>query len=245
MKGDHRSPLWIHPGAVEHYRDGSTYDARYEGRTEDIEFYRRITRQAQNILEYGAGTGRITLPLARAGARVCAVDLSASMLTVLERRLAEEAPEVRKRVSLLQADMRSYRSRRKFDAVLVGFHTFCHLYSRDDVKMFLAQARAHLNPGGTLAFDVPIPHIDARGYDALSQVCVAEMDGSEAPELLTQRWYQPEEVRMHLSYAGFSHVKFFGDFSKDPPTEDADFLAVTARRPLEEPKRASKTRSSS
>lgn len=225
------SPAFVHPGAAEHYRDGLAYEARYEGRTEDTEFYRRLIGAGGDVLEYGAGTGRLTLPLARGGARLLAVDLSESMLEVLRARLGAEPPEVVRRVEVARGDMRHFTTRRRFDWVVVGFHTFCHLYTLNDVVSFLERASRHLKPGGRLAFDVPIPRTDAIGYDPLSQVCVTEMDGPAGPELLTQRWYQPEELRMHLAYAGFERPRFYGDFSSAPPDEDTDFLAVTARKP--------------
>jgi len=226
---EHKAPLRLHPGAIEHYMDGDAYDRRYEGRSEDVAFYCRLGRGAETVLEYGAGTERLTLPLARAGCSVLAVDLSLSMLEGLGARLAREPSEVRRRVVVRQADMRSFRTRRRFDLVIVGFHTFCHLYSRADVAAFLTRVRAHLVPGGTLAFDVPVPRIDAAGYDALSQVCITEMDGPEGPELLTQRWYQPQEILMWLDYSGFEKARMYDDFTTRAPGEDTDFLAFSAR----------------
>lgn len=227
---------------MEHYVDGAAYDRRYEGRTEDIEFYGRVARDAETILEYGAGTGRLTLPLARSGKKVLAVDLSSAMLRVLDERLSLEDKSVRSRVVTQVGDMRTFSTQRKFDLVVVGFHTFCHLYSRADVVAFLARVREHLKPGGVLALDVPVPRIDSAGYESLAQVCITEMDGPRGPELLTQRWYQPEEVRMHLSYGGFERVRFFGDFSREAPSEDTDFLAVTAVRAASKVKTASSTK---
>ncbi|HSC87887.1 MAG TPA: hypothetical protein VLC09_11475, partial [Polyangiaceae bacterium] len=74
MSPTRSSSLRVHPGAVEHYRYGAAYDERYRGRSEDIDFYLRLARGVDRIVEYGAGTGRLTLPLARAGAQVLAVD---------------------------------------------------------------------------------------------------------------------------------------------------------------------------
>ena len=221
----------VHPGAAEHYRNHDAYDRRYEGRTEDIAFYARWAGQCGSVLEYGAGTGRLTLPLAERGCTVTAVDLSESMLSGLRARLSSAKPDVRKRVTTKLADMRTFRTACRYDGVIVGFHTFCHLYHRDDVLQFLERAFAHLIPGGRLAFDVPVPRVDAAGYDALSQVCVVEMDGAQGPELLTQRWYQPQELRMHLMFAGFEKVRFLADFTFNQPDEDTDFLVVEARRP--------------
>lgn len=192
------APL-IHSGAAEHYVNAEAYDVRYQGRSEDIGFYCDLVRAGTRVLEYGAGTGRLTLPMIAKGARVTAVDLSQSMLDVLRARASAEIKSGS--LDIHCADMRTLEPKGEFDLVVCGFHTFCHLYSQSDVRAFLGRVLTALRPGGTFAFDVPMPHVDAAGYDTMSQVCVTEMDGPHGPELLTQRWYQPEEIRMHLHYA--------------------------------------------
>jgi SAM-dependent methyltransferase len=47
----------------------------------DVPFWQRLALAAEGpVLELGCGTGRVTLPLARAGVKVVGVDLSAPML---------------------------------------------------------------------------------------------------------------------------------------------------------------------
>src|SRR4029079_12080508 len=47
----------------------------------DVPFWRQVTRKIHGrVLELGCGTGRVTLPLARAGVPIVGVDRSASML---------------------------------------------------------------------------------------------------------------------------------------------------------------------
>lgn len=217
-----------HPGATEHYQDGRAYHERYAGRSEDIAFYLRNVRAGMSVLEYGAGTGRLTFPMAQRGVEVTAVDLSAPMLKELKGRLSMQPDAARTRIRMVQGDMRTLSLKARYDRVVVGFHTFCHLYSHDDVVKFLARARAHLKPEGRLLLDVPMPHIDASGYDVISQVCVTTMEGPRGSELLTQRWYGPEELRMHLTFGGFHDVRMFGDFGRKKPDADTDFLAVSA-----------------
>ena len=48
----------------------------------------------KNILDIGAGTGRTSIPLAKAGAKVTAADASATMLAVAERNAAEAGVEL-------------------------------------------------------------------------------------------------------------------------------------------------------
>src|SRR5919201_1392064 len=55
-------------------------NARTVGRR-DVPFWRRLALAARGpVLELGCGTGRVTLPLARAGVRIVGIDRSAPML---------------------------------------------------------------------------------------------------------------------------------------------------------------------
>ena len=56
------------------------YDLLYEDVTEDIDMYIHLLKNSKNILEFGAGTGRVTIPLAKDGHYIDAVDISKSML---------------------------------------------------------------------------------------------------------------------------------------------------------------------
>ena len=145
-------------GALAHYADPAYYRKTYARREDDVAWYLKLgSRFGGSILEYGAGNGRISLQLARAGHEIVAVDLSRPMLSDFERALALELPAVRRRVKLQHGDMRKLSLRRRFGLVIAPFNVVLHLYEREDVEAFLARVRAHLGPGGVLAFDFSIP----------------------------------------------------------------------------------------
>jgi len=221
----------LNAGAVEHYQDPAHYDRLYEARTEDRDFYLGRARSVATILEYGAGTGRLTVPLLLAGKSVTAVDTSQPMLDALRRRVQATDPRAVARLSMRAADMRSFSTRRRFDQVIVGFHAFGHLYSHRDVASFLEHARRHLVPGGELLLDLPLPHLDMPGYDGAAQVMVAEMDGARGPELLTLRLFQPQELLMHVHYAGFAAAELWGDFQGSGLDGDSEVVVLSARKP--------------
>jgi len=53
----------------------------------DVPFWRRVATQADgDVLELGCGTGRVTLPLAKAGVRIVGIDRSEPMLARARRR---------------------------------------------------------------------------------------------------------------------------------------------------------------
>src|SRR3989442_4819672 len=69
-------------------------NARTLGRR-DVPFWRRIARGADGrVLELGCGTGRVSLPLAKAGVDLLGVDRSARMLDRAQRK-----PDVDRRSS--------------------------------------------------------------------------------------------------------------------------------------------------
>jgi SAM-dependent methyltransferase len=148
----------LEAGSVAHYEDPAYYTATYARRIDDVAYYVALARRARGpVLEYGIGNGRIALPLARHGVEVVGIDRSAPMLADLKRRLADEEPDVRSRVTAVRGDMRTTRLGRRFPLVLATFNTVLHLYTRQDVEKFLARVRSHLAPGGRLVVDLSMP----------------------------------------------------------------------------------------
>jgi SAM-dependent methyltransferase len=148
----------LEAGTLAHYEDPAYYAATYAQRLEDVVYYVELARGAGGpVLEYGAGNGRIAIPIARQGIDVVGVDHSTPMLADLRTRLAAEPADVRARVRVVRGDMRRVRLRRRFPLVLATFNTALHLYSRSDVERFLARVREHLTPRGRFVLDLSIP----------------------------------------------------------------------------------------
>lgn len=144
-------------GATAHFEDPAYYEATYASRTEDVAFYVRASRGHEAILEYGIGSGRIAIPIARSGVEVIGVDHSRPMVFELRRRLAREPADVARRVRARVGDMRSVRTGRRFSLVTCPFNAALHLYERRDVERWLARVKEHLTPRGELLFDVSTP----------------------------------------------------------------------------------------
>lgn len=175
-KGGRQRDLELEAGTSAHYEDPAYYEAAYRRRTEDVAFYvERARRCGGAVLEVGCGNGRITLPVARAGVPIVGVDVSAAMLSDLRVRLRAEPAEVRQRVALRRADMRTMRvpppggersaATGRFREVFCPFNTLLHLYQRVDVERFLARVKAHLAPRGRLVLDVSIPEPEELARD--------------------------------------------------------------------------------
>ena len=113
----------------------------------------RYRPEVKSILEMGCGTAAHGAHLAGAGFRVHGIDRSDSMLAGARRRLKGLPPETSERISLSRGDIRRYRSRRRFDAVIALFHVMSYQRSNDDLMGAFKTARHHLNPGGIFIFD--------------------------------------------------------------------------------------------
>jgi len=138
------------------------YDAHYLAYRDDVPFYTRLAADAGGpVLELGAGTGRVTEALARAGHHVVAVDASPAMLARAEERLA--AAGVKDDVRLLEADMRDLDLGERFPLVVAPFNVLMHAYTLDDQDSTLSSVVRHLADGGTFAFDLYAPRFGPRG----------------------------------------------------------------------------------
>ncbi|MET9801687.1 class I SAM-dependent methyltransferase [Streptomyces sp. NPDC006368] len=130
------------------------YDALSQEYVWDFPLVRELTSDGpKDILELGCGSGRIALPLARAGHRVVGVDRSTDMLTLFRRKLSAEDQRVADRVELLQQDMRAVTAGRTFDLVLLPANNVSLLASAADRLAVFTKAREHLAPHGRFVFD--------------------------------------------------------------------------------------------
>ncbi len=96
------------------------------------------------VLDVGAGTGRVALPLARAGHVVCALDRDQLLLDALDARARAGHLDV----ACVRADACAFALDMRFALALVPMQTI-HLLA--DRAAFLRCARAVLEPGGLLA----------------------------------------------------------------------------------------------
>jgi SAM-dependent methyltransferase len=136
------------------------YDHAFRAHRRDLDHYVQLAQAARGpVLELGAGTGRVTLALLRAGVDVTAVDRSASMLARARERADRLPRAAQARLQLVQADMRALRLRRRFGLILAPFNLLMHMYTRSDMERTLASIRTHLRPNGKLAFDVLKPDL--------------------------------------------------------------------------------------
>jgi SAM-dependent methyltransferase len=101
------------------------------------------------VLDVGAGSGRVTLQLARAGHAVTALDRSEVLLAALRERAAGLD------VAAVCADARSFAlQRRDFALCIVPMQTIQLLGGVEQRISFLRCAREHVRPGATIALAI-------------------------------------------------------------------------------------------
>jgi SAM-dependent methyltransferase len=154
----------IDSGSREHYADAALYDYEYRRRRADVTFYRELATKRLDgpgrILELGAGSGRVTIPLARDGHEVVALDQSKAMLGRLRSRTESLPSAVRARIRVVEGELCTFRvPGPKFPLVIAAFNVLEHLYTRGELAACLARVLAHLAPGGAFAFDVQMPDL--------------------------------------------------------------------------------------
>ena len=127
----------------------------------DVEWYRRKAQQYGGpVLELGAGTGRVSIAVARDGVQVYALDSHPGMLAVLRRKIEKEPAAIREHVVPIEADMRAFRLEERFALVIAPFRALLHNLTEADHLATFNRVRAHLRPGGRFAFNVFHPSLE-------------------------------------------------------------------------------------
>ena len=130
------------------------YDLMFEHFEFDLPFWTRVAHEAGGpILDLGCGTGRILLPLARAGADIDGIDASPAMIAQLQKKAVAHGLRVDTRV----ADMRGFTTSRRYARVICAFNSFAHAEDTEQQLATLRAVRAALAPGGALVLHLSYP----------------------------------------------------------------------------------------
>ncbi len=134
-------------------------NARTLGRR-DVPFWQSVALQSKGpVLELGCGTGRISLPLAKAGVKVVGIDRSAPMLERAAKRLAtmhkRQGGRGKKKLRLVRGDIRYLPfERASFRTVLAPYGILQSLVRDKDLNATLAAVAEVLEPGGLFGVDL-------------------------------------------------------------------------------------------
>lgn len=157
--------------AQPHSSWADVYDLAYERSFGD--FYRQLTdvtielisdvvRPPASIVDFGAGTGRLSIPLAQLGFSVTAVDPCLEMLRQLERRKGQV--ELR----TVQSTMEDFESDERFEVALCVFTVLLYLLDEAALTKAAQAANNSLKSGGILLIDIPTKAL-FQGYSRTDQ----------------------------------------------------------------------------
>lgn len=127
----------------------------------DVRFWQGMARRAKGpVLELGCGTGRIAIPVARAGVHVVGVDRSADMLAHARRR--SRRARLSGRISWVRADIRSlpFQEPAPFDLVMAPYGVLQSLVRESDLTATLGSVARVLASGGVFGVDL-VPDLPA------------------------------------------------------------------------------------
>ena len=225
------------------------YDANiYDGLNtflSDLQFYKKWLpkNKEAKILELCCGTGRLTVPIAKAGYNICGVDYTSSMLEQAKVKASEAGLEI----NFIEADIRSLNLQEKFDFIFIPFNSIHHLYKNEDLFKALNGVKNHLKEGGLFLLDCFNPNIqyivegekeqrkiaeytteDGRAvlikqtmrYESATQINRIEwhyfINGEfHSIQNLDMRLFFPQELDSYLEGAEFEIIHKFGSFEEE------------------------------
>jgi SAM-dependent methyltransferase len=141
------------------YDAGDWYDVDYAGYLGELRFYRQVCDAVVPrdgvIVELGAGTGRLTLPLAAGGRRLHAVEPAASMRARLLHKRSRQGPDG---IVVEDALGHTFVGPPSPALVIFPFNGILHVRGRAALDETLHHIRRRLVPGGRLAVDLTGPY---------------------------------------------------------------------------------------
>jgi SAM-dependent methyltransferase len=217
----------------------------------EIEGLRRLApiESGMRVLDLGCGYGRVSLPLARLGCDVTALDGSGTQLALA--RAAAEGEGLR--VSFVHADMREIDLADRFDAVLLLGTALGYVEDPGGDQVALRAAARALAPGGRLLVDTENrePKLRAapqvwfrmgesllwaeRRYDHLTGRWTERMEwesgGGERDVAEYGLWlYTAAELRRMLAAAGLTVDGLWGSLDGRPYDAESPRTVIRARK---------------
>jgi SAM-dependent methyltransferase len=119
---------------------------------ENIDFFLHYGLLAGEILDVGAGTGRIAIPMAERGVQVFCVEPAPAMRWEFLKNLKAQ-PELTERIRLIEGDAANFDFARTFRAAFLS-GCFAHILDDQESLLSLRNLARHLDIGGILVFDV-------------------------------------------------------------------------------------------
>jgi len=196
------------------YERPRDYDLEHEGDEEDVAFYLRLLDhwQPRHVMELAAGSGRVTIPLARAAAArgigIVGLEREGPMLEEATRKRGGLEEDVRRCLTFTAGDMRAWRAERPFDLIIAPCSSLSHLLTLEDQIAAWRCAWNNLADGGRFVVDLTMPNLAAYADSmqtpprTLVEVDIDARDPETGTRLLRYKTtrYLPDEQRAEIRF---------------------------------------------
>jgi O-acetyl-ADP-ribose deacetylase (regulator of RNase III)/ubiquinone/menaquinone biosynthesis C-methylase UbiE len=116
-----------------------------------IEVINRVLHDTnKTIIDFGAGTGRMSLPLAKQGYEIIAVEPSKNMLNSLKEKFQKEKLST----VTYQTTLQEYLPKKKADLGIVVFTVFSYLTTKEDLDAAIKVMAMSIKEGGYIFMDI-------------------------------------------------------------------------------------------
>jgi len=216
--------------------DGEEFDP--EGIDRAVDFLADLAGRGR-ALEFGIGTGRIAIPLARRGVDVHGIDVSRAMVARLRAKPGGDDIEV------TIGDFATTRVDGSFSLAYLVYNTIMNLTTQEAQVACFRNAAAHLAPGGCFVIEVMITELQRlppgeffrvfRGsetywgideYDVADQGLISHhieiVDGSVEIVSMPFRYAWPAEYDLMAQLAGMRLRERWGGWTREPFASESE-----------------------
>ncbi|QTQ13411.1 class I SAM-dependent methyltransferase [Treponema parvum] len=207
--------------------------------------------RGSSVLDAGCGPGRIAIELALKGISVTGVDLIQSELDAA----SETAEAENVNIELIKADLRTYKSEKKFDAAVSLYTSFGYCESIEDDMKILKHICDAVKDDGWFILECTsretaiLYFTEGEWFERAGKTVLTEFSVTGAWEGLLSKWilidnctgariehefvqrlYSAVELKRMMTAAGFKSAEIYGDFDFSPYDQKARTMVIVARK---------------
>ncbi len=203
-----------------------------------------------SILDAGCGPGRISIDFALLGLDVTGVDLIEPFLQTAKESADDEGVSI----ELIQADLREFKSTKKFDCAVNLYTSFGYCDTKFDDELILRCIADSVKDGGSFIMECLSREIAVRDFTEgewferagktvltsfgvvgaweglRSNWTLVDANGKRLTHEFIQRLYSACELRDILLGCGYSSCDVYGDFDKSPYDHKARTMVLYCKK---------------